>query len=122
MSLLINGAFVFKSKRYKVSLLIYGANIVLASDRLVHHIKLYIKYLRPTLIDDKHRLDRERYFFVASGANTGDKKVAKLKHATLTWCLTRYFERTGLFKGQNSCIKGSHARELDSEMNFSSTS
>ena len=100
----ITETFVFRSDNYKVSL-IYGAKIVLASQKLFQHIKLYMKYLRPLLKDDKHRLDRERYFFVASRSDAGDKKVVQLKHSTLTPCMTRSLERTGLFEGKKEIYK-----------------
>ena len=101
----ITEAFVFKSGKYKVSL-IYGAKIVLASQKLFQHIKLHIKYLRPLLIDNKHRSDRERYLFVASRPDAGDKKVVQLKHSTLARCMTRSFERAGLFERRYA--KGYH--------------
>ena len=53
----------------------------------------------------RHRLDRERYFFVASRSDTGDKKAVQLKHSTLTRCMTRLFERTGLFEGKKEIYK-----------------
>ena len=100
----ITETFVFRSDKYKVSL-IYGAKILLASQKLFQHIKLYMKYLRPLLKDDKHRLDRERYFFVASRSDAGDKKVVQLKHSTLTRCMTRSLERAGLFEGKKEIYK-----------------
>lgn len=49
----IKEAFIFKNKKYKVSL-IYGSKIILASEKHYRHIKLYIDNLRPLLIDNKH--------------------------------------------------------------------
>ena len=94
---IIKDAFVFKNQKYKVSI-IYGSKLILAPEKLYHHIKLYIEHLRPKLIDDKHRLNRDRYLFVSSKTDAADSKAVQLQHTTLTWCLTATCERSGVFK------------------------
>ena len=93
----IEEAFVFKSNKYKVRI-IYGANLILVSDTLFHHIKLYICCLLPLLIDNKHRLDRERYLFPSSKPDAAEAKAVQLQHKTLGWCLTATCERSGIFQ------------------------
>ena len=68
----IKDAFVFRNKKYKGSI-VYGSKIILASQTIFHYIKLYIHYLRPILIDDKHRLNRERYLFVSSKSDDAEQ-------------------------------------------------
>ena len=94
---IIKDAFVFMTQKYKVSI-IYGWKLILAPENLYEQIKLYIEHLRPKLIDDKHRLKRERYLFVSSKQDSSDSKGVQLQHTTLAWCLTATCERSGVFK------------------------
>ena len=100
---------------YKVSI-IYGAKLILVSENLFHHIKLYIRYLRPILIDDKHRLDRERYLFVSSKSDAAGAKAVQLQHNTLRWCLTATCERLGVLENMK---EGAQKRMNASRIRFS---
>ena len=93
----IKEAFVFKNNKYKVSI-IYGAKLILVSETVFHHIKLYIHYLRPILINVKHRLDRERYLFVSSKLDAAGAKAVQLQNTALGWCLIATCERSGIFQ------------------------
>lgn len=94
---IIKDAFVFENQKYNVSI-IYGSKLILAPENLYHHIKLNKEHLRPKLIDDKHRLNRDRYLFVSSKADSSDSKAVQLQHTRLAWCLTATCERSGVFK------------------------
>ena len=112
----IKDAFVFKKNKYKVSI-IYWAKLILVSETLFHHIKLYICYLRPLLIVDKHRLDRERCLFVSSKSDAAESKAVQLQHITLGWCLTATCERSGVFEN----VEGAQNRMSTSRIRFSFT-
>lgn len=102
---IIKDAFVFMNQKYKVSI-IYGSKLILAPEDLYNQIKLYMEHLRPKLIDDKHRLNRERYLFVSSKQDSSDSKAVPLQHNTLAWCLTATCERSGVFENvADSIIK-----------------
>ena len=100
----IQEAYVFKNGNYKVSI-IYGAKIILSSEKLYNHIILYIRHLCALLINEKHRLDRERYLFVASRADSTSSQAVQLKHTALSWSLTKTCKRAGIFKGQEELFK-----------------
>ena len=55
------------------------------------------------LTDDKHRLDRERYLFVASETDAASTKAVRLQHNTLSWCLT--CDRTGIFENIEEVVQ-----------------
>ena len=84
-------------KKYEVSI-IYGPKIILASETIFHYIKLYICYLRPILVNNKHRLNRERYLFMSSKSDAEGAKPVQLQHTTLRTYLTKTCERAGVFK------------------------
>ena len=100
---IIKDAFVFMTQKYKVSI-IYGSKLILAPENLYEQIKLYTEHLRPKLIDDKHRLNREIYLFVSSKQDSSDSKAVQLQHTTLAWCLTATCERSGVFKNVTDSI------------------
>lgn len=111
----IEEAFVFNSNKYKVSI-IYVANLILVSDTLFHHIKVYICYLHPLLIHNKHRLDREGYLFPSSKPDAVEAKAVQLQHKMLGWCLTATCERSGIFQ---NIEEGAQKRVSTSRICFS---
>ena len=89
---IIKDAFVFMNQKYKVSI-IYGSKLILAPEDLYNQIKLYMEHLRPKLIDDKHRLNRERYLCVIK------TRFIRLEGCpSPAWCLTATCERSGVFE------------------------
>ena len=96
-------AFVFKNNKYKTSL-IYGAKIILVPTLTYHHVQLYIKFLRPTILLDSHRALRDRYLFVASKQDTG-KTLGTVSHSLITARLSRCFEKAGIFKAKPDSYK-----------------
>ena len=96
-------AFVFKNNKYKTSL-IYGEKIILVPALTYHHIKLYLKYLRPLILLDSHRALRDRYLFVASKIGPQAKAV-QMSHPLITNRLSKCFERGGVFANKPEAYK-----------------
>ena len=96
-------AFVFKNNKYKTSL-IYREKITLVPALTYHHIKLYLKYLRPLILLDSHRALRDRYLFVAS--KTGPQtKALQMSHPLITNLLSKCFENGGVFSSKPEAYK-----------------
>lgn len=95
-------ALVFKNK-YKTSL-IYGAKVILAPTLTNHHIQLYIKYLRPSLILDSHRALRDRHLFVSSKKDE-TKKTCTMSHSLIRTRMSKCFEKAGIFEGKPESYK-----------------
>ena len=96
-------ALVFKNNKYKTSL-IYGATVILVPTLTDHHIQLYVKYLRPTLILDIHKALRDRHLF-ASSKNDETKNTSKMIHSLVTTRFSKCFERAGVFEGKPELYK-----------------
>ena len=96
-------ALVFKNNKYKTSL-IYGAKVILAPTLTNHHIQLYIKYLRPSLILDSHRALRDRHLFVSSKKDE-TKKTCTMSHSLIRTRMSKCFEKAGIFEGKSESYK-----------------
>lgn len=88
---------MFRNEKYKVSL-VYGAKVILVPKLLYKYIKLFIQHKTPIEL-----LGVDIYFL----KNTGSKDVIEqMTQSTITWCLTRSFEKV-----DPSMIRLKHARE-----------
>ena len=98
-------AFAFKKNKYKTSL-IFGEKIVLIPTLTYHHIKLYLKYLRPLILLDSHRVLRNRYLFV--GSKQGPQKQAvQMSYSLILNRLLKCFEK-GVALGEDSLDSMAH--------------
>ena len=70
-----------------------GEKIILVTTLTYHHIKLYLKYLRPLILLDSHRAIRDRYLFVASKPGPQTKAV-QISHPLI---ILKCFEKGGVF-------------------------
>ena len=57
------------------------------------------------LIDDKHRLHRDRYLFVSSRIDATSTIAVQLQHTTLSKCLTKTCKRTGIFQTEEEVFR-----------------
>ena len=61
----IQGSYTFSNTKYKTSL-IYGTKIILVSTAVYNQLKLFIKLIRPILINDESKSSKLRYLFTSS--------------------------------------------------------
>ena len=61
----IENAYTFTSTKYKTSL-VYGAKIILVSRAVYMQLKIYVKMIRPILIEDETKSPKLRFIFTSS--------------------------------------------------------
>uniref|UniRef100_A0A7M6DR57 Tyr recombinase domain-containing protein n=1 Tax=Clytia hemisphaerica TaxID=252671 RepID=A0A7M6DR57_9CNID len=84
---------VVRSDLYKTSH-IYGEKLLLLPKDVFRQIQNYVKYFRPTLINDDEKPDNERYLFTSSRIKKGDS--GKMTTSNVASACSKVYEKSGI--------------------------